>query len=83
MPEPARTSADILSALGLPTADLNELPGSAVTFPDGSQYRVEIPSTEGPDCLRAIFEEADKLGVPVHRVSQGSGVFLPRGWSPS
>lgn len=76
MPEPARTSADILSALGLPTADLNELPGSAVTFPDGSQYRVEIPSTEGPDCLRAIFEEADKLGVPVHRVSQGSGVFL-------
>jgi hypothetical protein len=76
MPEPARTAADILSGLGLPAADLNELPSSAARFPDGSQYRVEIPSTEGPDCLRAVFEEADKLGVPVHRVSQGSGVFL-------
>lgn len=76
MPEPARIAADILSELGLPGDDLNDLPSSAVRFPDGSQYRVEIPSTEGPECLHAIFDEADKLGVPVHRVSQGSGVFL-------
>lgn len=76
MPEPARTAADILSELGLPAADRDELPASAVTFPDGAQYRVEIPSTEGPECLSAVFEEADRLGVPVHRVSQGSGVFL-------
>jgi hypothetical protein len=76
MSAPAHTAATILSELGLPAADLHELPGSAVRFADGSQYRVEIPSTEGPECLRAVFEEAASLRVPIHRVSQGSGVFL-------
>src|SRR5258708_17599416 len=35
-----------------------------------------MPSTEGPDCLAAVLEEAERLLVTVHRVSQGSGVFL-------
>jgi Peptidase family U32 len=67
---------DVLGGMGLPDRDLHALPDSARRFPDGAQYRVEIPSTEGPDCLRAVLEEARRLTVPVHRVSQGSGVFL-------
>jgi hypothetical protein len=71
------TSArDVLTSMGLPPRDLHELPDSDKRFPDGAQYRVEIPSTEGPEGLRAVLEEADRLSVPVHRVSQGSGVFL-------
>jgi hypothetical protein len=71
------TSArDVLTSMGLPPRDLHELPDSVKGFPDGGQYRVEIPSTEGPEGLRAVLEEADRLSVPVHRVSQGSGVFL-------
>ena len=66
----------ILRELGLPDDDSRALPDSPFTFSDGAQYRVEIPSTEGPECLAAVFEEADALGVPVHRISQGSGVFL-------
>jgi hypothetical protein len=65
-----------LANMGLPEGDLNDLPGSPQRFSDGGQWRVEIPSVEGPNCLRAVFEEADRLGVPVHRVSQGSGVML-------
>src|SRR3954468_413316 len=65
-----------LAAQGLPPADLHALPDSAKRFPGGAQYRVEIPSTEGPRCLEAILEEAERLDVRVHRVSQGSGVFL-------
>jgi hypothetical protein len=65
-----------LEQLGLPAADLHGLPTSEKRFPDGAQYRIEIPSTEGPRCLDAVLEEADRLEVPVHRVSQGSGVFL-------
>jgi len=65
-----------LVQLGLPPADLHELPTSQKRFPDGAQYRVEIPSTEGPRCLDAVLEDADRLEVPVHRVSQGSGVFM-------
>jgi hypothetical protein len=60
----------------LPERDLFELPESTKRFPDGAQYRVEIPSTEGPGCLRAVVEEAKRLNVVVHRVSQGSGVFM-------
>ena len=67
---------DFLASIGLPRGDLNELPDSPKRFPDGAQFRVEIPSTEGPRCLEAVLEEADHLDVTVHRVSQGSGVFL-------
>jgi peptidase U32-like protein len=67
---------DFLHSIGLPPGDLNDLPDSEKRFTDGAQYRIEIPSTEGPKCLDAVIEEAIKLGVRVHRVSQGSGVFL-------
>jgi len=67
---------DFLASSGLPRGDLHELPTSDKRFPDGAQYRIEIPSTEGPRCLEAVLEEADRLDVAVHRVSQGSGVFL-------
>jgi hypothetical protein len=65
-----------LASIGLPPGDLYELPDSQLRFPDGAQYRIEIPSVEGPACLDAVLEEAARLDVPVHRVSQGSGVFL-------
>jgi Peptidase family U32 len=67
---------EFLESIGLPRGDLGALPTSSKRFPDGAQYRVEIPSTEGPRCLEAVLEEADRLDVIVHRVSQGSGVFL-------
>jgi hypothetical protein len=65
-----------MAAQGLPPDDLHALPDSAKRFPDGAQYRVEIPSTEGPRCLEAVLEEAERLDVRVHRISQGSGVFM-------
>src|SRR5436309_11554653 len=67
---------EFLRSIGLPPGDLGELPDSAKCFPDGAQYRVEIPSTEGPACLEAVLAEADRLDVTIHRVSQGSGVFM-------
>ncbi len=51
-------------------------PTSALRFADGGQYRIEIPSTEGPACLGAVLKEAWARQVPVHRVSQGSGIML-------
>ncbi len=45
-------------------------------FADGLRYRIEIPSVEGPDVMRAVLEEAEARGVPVRRVSQGSGVMM-------
>lgn len=71
-----RETRAFLESIGLPGSDLHNLPDSEKRFPDGAQYRVEIPSVEGPSCLEAVLEEAVRLDVRVHRVSQGSGVFL-------
>ena len=67
---------ELLSGLGLPGRDLYDLPDSEKRFPDGAQYRVEIPSVEGPRVLEAVLDEAEKRDVQLHRVSQGSGIML-------
>jgi len=71
-----RRVSQALEGLGLPGGDLARVPDSPKRFPDGAQYRVEIPSVEGPACLQAVLDEAERLKVTVHRVSQGSGVFM-------
>ncbi|MGW0200788.1 U32 family peptidase [Nonomuraea sp. NPDC003201] len=70
------TTHELLVRLGLPADDGSTPPPSPGRFPDGAQYRVEIPSVEGPASLAAVLREAQRLGVPVTRVSQGSGVGL-------
>jgi hypothetical protein len=67
---------ELLSELDLPARDPAELPDSQKRFPDGAQYRVEIPSVEGPRVLETVLEEALRRGVQLHRVSQGSGIML-------
>jgi hypothetical protein len=69
----------LIESLGLPGQDAAEAPTSVQRFADGGQYRIEIPSTEGPRVLRAVLEEAQTRQVPVHRVSQGSGIMLMAG----
>ena len=49
---------------------------SDARFADGLRYRIEIPSVEGPAVFRAVLEEAEARGVPVRRISQGSGVMM-------
>ena len=67
---------NFLQSRNYPPGELHDLPTSQKRFPDGAQYRIEIPSTEGPRALAAVLEEADRLGVTVHRVSQGSGIWM-------
>ena len=67
---------EALRKLGLPSEDPHPPRDSHKRFPDGAQYRIEIPSTEGPIAFRALLQEADAREVPVHRVSQGSGIML-------
>jgi hypothetical protein len=71
-------ASELLTSLGLPTGDRHDLPASEHRFPDGAAYRIEIPSVEGPAAMHAVINEADRLAVPVLRVSQGSGVMLLR-----
>ena len=65
-----------LEAAGLPRGDRYDLPDSSKRFADGGEYRIEIPSVEGPRALAAVLEEADRRAVTIHRVSQGSGIMM-------
>jgi hypothetical protein len=71
-----RTTDTILRDLNLPARDAYDLPTSRKRFADGGQYRIEIPSCEGPRAMEAVVAAAREHGVSVHRVSQGSGVML-------
>lgn len=65
-----------LNKLKLPGEDNHALKPSSKRFRDGGQYRFEIPSVEGPRVFREVLAAAKELKVPVHRVSQGSGIML-------
>lgn len=71
-----KESRELLDKLGHSSTDLKELPTSMKRFPDGAQYRIELPSTEGPEALKETLKELDKLNIKVHRISQGSGIML-------
>jgi hypothetical protein len=60
------------------TRAADERPDSPRRFADGGEYRIEIPSVEGPEAFAVVLAEAVRLGVPVHRVSEGSGITLLR-----
>jgi hypothetical protein len=74
--DPMGRTRRYLTSLGLPERDLGDLPASARRFPDGGQFRVEIPSVEGPVAFRAVIAAGREDGVRIHRISQGSGIML-------
>ncbi|MFD9547937.1 hypothetical protein ACFWBG_11170 [Nocardia salmonicida] len=79
MPTPLapRHRADIaLSLLDLDGPTPHPQDASTYAFPDGGHWRTEIPSVEGPRALQAVLEEAARLHVPIHRISQGSGIWM-------
>ncbi|KUH39966.1 MULTISPECIES: hypothetical protein [Streptomyces] len=73
---PRRPGADALARIGHPSPGPDPADASPHTFPDGGTWRTEIPSVEGPEALAVVLKESARLDVPVHRVSQGSGVWM-------
>ncbi|MFE7356592.1 hypothetical protein ACFU8Q_26315 [Streptomyces sp. NPDC057543] len=73
---PRRPGGDALARVGHPTPAVEPADASAHTFPDGGTWRTEIPSVEGPEALSVVLAESARQDVPVHRISQGSGVWM-------
>jgi len=65
-----------LEKLGLPSSDLHNLPTSNKRFPDGGQFRIEIPDVENPEQLKRVVEKSKQYGFNTHRVSEDSGITL-------
>ena len=69
-------SDEVFGRLGL-SVDVSGGPvRSALRFPDGAHFRVEIPSVEGLRVLEAVLDAARTHEIVVNRVSQGSGAML-------
>lgn len=65
-----------LQKIGMPTGDAYDLPTSEKRFSDGAQYRFEVPGIQGPKPMKALLEEVNRLGTPIHRVTQTKGIML-------
>ena len=71
-----KRTREFLSRLGLPEGDNYNLPDSAKRFSDGAQYRFEVPGIQSPGAMKALLEELDTYGIPIHRVTQTKGIML-------
>ena len=58
----------MLENVGIPGRDAYDLPDSALTFPDGAHYRMEISGVERLQVLAALIDEMQARKVPIHRL---------------
>lgn len=64
-----------MKKIGLPEGDLYDLPTSGKTFPDGAHYRLEVPTVNTAEAMKALMEEATRLGITINRVDETYGCF--------
>lgn len=73
MSETLKKIRDFMEKAGIPGRDAHDLPTSAKSFPDGSNYRIEIAGIERASTMEALVDEAQKRGVVVHRAIAAVG----------
>jgi hypothetical protein len=67
-------STDFLKTLGIDkTGGIEE---SELRFPDGAQYRFEVPGIQKPEAMASLLDASEDYGVTVHRVTQTKGIML-------
>ena len=71
-----KKSISLLQNQQVESQDADAIPESAKRFKDGSRWKIEIPSVEGPAALKVVVDEAKKRGLKVDRISQGSGIMM-------
>lgn len=71
-----KSSREFLKKIGMPAGDAYDLPTSDKRFPDGAQYRFEVPGIQGPGAMKALLEQIDAYGLTIHRVTQTKGIML-------
>ena len=64
-----------LRGAGLPEGDLYDLPDSEKRFPDGGQYRFEVPGIQGPAAMASLLDRLADDGIRIHRVTQTKGIM--------
>jgi hypothetical protein len=66
---------EYLKKLGLPSGDLFDMPSSALRFPDGAAFRIEVPTVNSAEAVAALLDTATKNGITINRVTETYGMF--------
>ena len=66
---------DFLDKIGIRKPD-EKLSDSARRFPDGSQYRFEVPGIQNPGAMEGLLDALKEYEISVHRVTQTKGIML-------
>jgi hypothetical protein len=66
---------EYLKKLGLPAGDLFDMPSSPLRFPDGSAFRIEVPTVNSAEAVAALLDTATKNGITINRVTETYGMF--------
>lgn len=66
---------EFLKKIGLPGGDAFDLPSSDKKFPDGADYRIEVPTINSVEAVAALLDEAGKLKITINRVDETYGIF--------
>lgn len=67
-------SSDFLKTLKI--SKTNNIEHSKHRFPDGAQYRFEVPGIQKPAPMASLIDAADDYDVTLHRVTQTRGIML-------
>lgn len=67
-------SSDFLERLGI--SKKYNVEYSKQRFPDGAQYRFEVPGIQKPDAMASLLDACENYDVTVHRVTQTKGIML-------
>jgi hypothetical protein len=71
-----KKSISLLKNQNVQSQDADAIPESEKRFSDGSRWKIEIPSVEGPAAFKVVLEEAKKRDLKIDRISQGSGIMM-------
>jgi hypothetical protein len=66
---------EYLKKIGLPTGDLFDMPSSNQRFPDGAAFRIEVPTVNTAEAVKALLDTATKNDITINRVTETYGMF--------
>ena len=66
---------------GFPPGDVYDLPTSQDRFPDGAQYRIEVPTINTSAAMRKLLETVEKYDSIIHRIDAAQSLHPMAGIS--
>ena len=70
-----KSTRKYLQKLGFPEQDLWNLPSSSLTFADGANFRIEVPTVNTFKAAVALLKKAELLGITINRLTETYGLF--------